>query len=85
MMNKSESLLRRVADRPGHDRRYSLDVAKLHALGWEQNATFAQELAATIKWYQENEWWWRKIKSGEYREYYKAQYEKRLAESEAVA
>jgi dTDP-glucose 4,6-dehydratase len=84
MMNKPESLLRRVTDRAGHDRRYSLDVSKLHALGWEQSATFEQELAATIKWYKDNEWWWRKIKSGEYLEYYNAQYEKRLAESTAV-
>ena len=84
MMNKPESLLRRVADRPGHDRRYSLDVTKLHSLGWEQSATFEQELAATVQWYKKNEWWWRKIKSGEYLEYYKAQYEKRLAESTEV-
>ena len=84
MMNKPESLLRRVTDRAGHDRRYSLDVSKLHALGFEQSATFEQELAATVKWYTENEWWWRKIKSGEYMEYYKAQYGKRLAESTAV-
>ncbi len=84
MLNKPESLLRRVADRAGHDRRYSLDVSKLHALGWEQSATFEQELAATVKWYTDNQWWWRKIKSGEYMEYYKSQYGKRLAESEAV-
>ena len=84
LLGKPESLLRRVADRPGHDRRYSLDVSKLHALGFEQSATFEQELAATVKWYKENEWWWRKIKSGEYMEYYRAQYEKRLAESTAV-
>ncbi len=84
MLGKPESLLRRVADRPGHDRRYSLDVSKLHTLGFEQGATFEQELEATVKWYKDNEWWWRKIKSGEYMEYYKAQYEKRLAESVAV-
>ncbi len=84
MMNKPESLLRRVADRAGHDRRYSLDVSKLHALDWEHSATFEQELAATVKWYTDNQWWWRKIKSGEYLEYYKSQYEKRLAESTAV-
>ena len=84
MMNKPESLLRRVADRAGHDRRYSLDVSKLHALGWEQSATFEQELAATVKWYTDNQWWWRKIKSGDYLAYYKSQYEKRLAESTAV-
>ncbi len=84
MLNKPDSLLRRVADRPGHDRRYSLDVSKLHALGWEQNSTFEQDLAATVQWYQANEWWWRKIKSGEYMAYYQAQYEKRLAESSVV-
>ncbi len=84
MLNKPEALLRRVADRPGHDRRYSLDVSKLHALGWEQSATFEQELEATVKWYTQNAWWWRKIKSGEYLEYYKAQYEKRLADSVPV-
>ncbi len=84
IMNKPEALLRRVADRPGHDQRYSLDVSKLHALGWEQSATFEQELAATVKWYADNEWWWRKIKSGEYLGYYRAQYEQRLAESTPV-
>jgi dTDP-glucose 4,6-dehydratase len=84
MLDKPESLLRRVADRPGHDRRYSLDVAKLHSLGFEQSATFEQELDMTVKWYRDNDWWWRTIKSGEYLEYYKAQYEKRLAESTAV-
>ena len=84
ILNKPESLLRRVADRPGHDRRYSLDVSKLHALGWEQSATFEQELEATVNWYTRNEWWWRKIKSGEYWDYYQAQYEQRLAESRPV-
>ncbi|HZY44836.1 MAG TPA: dTDP-glucose 4,6-dehydratase [Anaerolineae bacterium] len=84
MMHKPEALLRRVTDRPGHDRRYSLDVSKLHALGFEQSATFEQELEATVKWYTENEWWWRKIKTGEYLEYYKQQYGRRLAESEKI-
>jgi dTDP-glucose 4,6-dehydratase len=84
LLHKPEALLRRVEDRPGHDRRYSLDVSKLHGLGFEQSATFEQELVATVEWYQKNEWWWRKIKSGEYMEYYKAQYEKRLAESTPV-
>lgn len=83
-LHKPESLLRRVTDRRGHDRRYSLDVSKLHALGWEQNATFEQELTATVQWYIHNEWWWRKIKSGEYLDYYKAQYAQRLAESTAI-
>ncbi len=78
ILGKPESLIRPVADRPGHDRRYALDTAKLHALGWEQAYTFDQALEATVRWYVENEWWWRKIKSGEFREYYERQYGQRL-------
>ena len=55
LLNKPESLLRRVADRPGHDRRYSLDVSKLHALGFDQIATFEQELAASVERDKANE------------------------------
>ncbi len=74
LLNKPESLIQHVKDRPGHDRRYSLDVAKLRALGWEPAHTFESALEATVKWYVANEWWWRKLKSGEYMEYYKKQY-----------
>ncbi len=76
-LNKPESLIQHVADRPGHDRRYSLDVMKLRALGWEPGHTFEQALEKTVRWYVENEWWWRKIKSGEYRDYYRQQYVER--------
>ncbi len=76
---KAESLLRYVTDRPGHDRRYSLDSTKIRALGWAPSAHFEQRLEETVRWYQQNEWWWRKIKTGEYLEYYKKQYGERLS------
>jgi dTDP-glucose 4,6-dehydratase len=77
LLDKPESLIQHVADRPGHDRRYSLDVSKLCALGWEPAHTFEEALEKTVRWYVENEWWWRKIKSGEYLEYYRKQYVER--------
>jgi len=77
LLGKPESLIRHVKDRPGHDRRYSLDCAKLKALGWRPRHRFEEALAETVRWYVENEWWWRKIKSGEYWEYYRRQYEGR--------
>ncbi|HVN62125.1 MAG TPA: dTDP-glucose 4,6-dehydratase [Gaiellaceae bacterium] len=72
-------LLRRVDDRPGHDRRYSLDSGKLRALGWRTTHTLADGLPATVEWYRANRAWWEPIKSGEYRAYYERQYAKRLA------
>ncbi len=77
MLGKPESLIQYVADRPGHDRRYSLDVNKLRVLGWEPGHTFEQALEQTVQWYVDNEWWWRKLKSGEYVEYYRKQYAER--------
>lgn len=77
MLGKPESLIQHVPDRAGHDRRYSLDVAKLRGLGWEPAHAFEAALTKTVKWYVENEWWWRKLKSGEYMEYYKKQYVER--------
>jgi dTDP-glucose 4,6-dehydratase len=76
-----ESLIRHVEDRAGHDRRYSLDTAKLRALGWEPRKPFEQGIAETVAWYRENRSWWEPIKSGEYREYYERQYAARLAGS----
>jgi dTDP-glucose 4,6-dehydratase len=78
-LGKPESLIQFVPDRPGHDRRYSLDTAKLRALGWSPRFTFKSALDATVSWYVENEWWWRKIKSGEFREYYQRNYGDRAA------
>ncbi|HTS18160.1 MAG TPA: dTDP-glucose 4,6-dehydratase [Verrucomicrobiae bacterium] len=77
-LGKPESLIQLVKDRPGHDRRYSLDARKLAALGWKPNRNFPQALDATIDWYVQNENWWRTIKSGEFKKYYAAQYGSRL-------
>jgi len=75
-----ESLIEHVADRPGHDRRYSLSSEKIRAeLGWEAQVRFADEgLERTVDWYRENEEWWGPIRSGEYREYYEKQYGRAL-------
>ena len=81
IIGKPELLLRYVQDRPGHDRRYALDCTKIKALGWQPRKDFAGALAETIHWYQANEWWWRKLKNGEYMEYFKQQYAARLAGS----
>ena len=82
-LNKPESLIRYVADRPGHDRRYALTNDKIRAeLGWTQQHSFEDAMADTVRWYQQNEWWWRKIKTGEYLDYYKRQYADRLAQAE---
>ncbi len=79
LLGKPESLIKHVTDREGHDRRYAMHCGKLHALGWERRYDFDAGLEQTVRWYQNNEWWWRKIKTGEYLEYYKKQYEDRLA------
>jgi dTDP-glucose 4,6-dehydratase len=78
LLNKPESLIQPVRDRPGHDRRYALDVSNIRALGWESAHTCEEAIEKTVRWYVGNEWWWRPIKSGEYyREYYRRQYEGR--------
>lgn len=77
-LGKPESLIRHVLDRPGHDRRYAMTCDKLRALGWQRQHTFEAALEETVQWYAANEWWWRKIKTGEYLEYYRTQYASRL-------
>ncbi len=79
LLGKPTSLLRHVPDREGHDRRYAMDASKLRALGWQRSHDFERGLALTVDWYRDNAWWWRKIKTGEYLEYYKRQYAARLA------
>jgi dTDP-glucose 4,6-dehydratase len=79
LLGKSEALIRFVADRPGHDRRYSVDSTKLRALGWQPEREFERALAATVSWYIANEDWWRPLKSGEWTEYYREHYGERLA------
>jgi dTDP-glucose 4,6-dehydratase len=74
LTGKPASLIQPVKDRPGHDRRYSLDAAKVRALGWAPRWSFADALAETVRWYGEHEAWWRPLKSGEFREYYRQHY-----------
>ncbi len=69
--------VRHVTDRAGHDRRYSLDAAKVTNLGWKPLVEFERGLHDTVEWYRNNEKWWRPIKSGEFREYYQRQYASR--------
>jgi dTDP-glucose 4,6-dehydratase len=75
ILGKPETLIKQVADRLAHDLRYAVDCAKIKAeLGWEPKIRFDQGIAQTAKWYQENEGWWQRIKSGKYMDYYKQQY-----------
>ena len=74
LLGKGEDLIRYVVDRPGHDRRYSIDCAKVRALGWEPAVDFEDGLERTVAWYRDNPDWWRRLKSGEWREYYAQQY-----------
>ena len=69
--------VKHVTDRAGHDRRYSLDAAKAARLGWLPQVAFDRGLRETVEWYRNNEAWWRPIKSGEFRDYYKTQYASR--------
>jgi dTDP-glucose 4,6-dehydratase len=82
LLGKPDSLIKYVPDREGHDRRYAMNCDRLRALGWQRQYTFESAVEATVRWYQENEWWWRKIKTGEYLDFYKRQYEARLAAAE---
>jgi dTDP-glucose 4,6-dehydratase len=75
---ENDDLIEYVADRPGHDRRYSLSSARVRELGWEPRVRFEEGLAETVAWYRDNEWWWEPIRSGDYRAYYERQYGKAL-------
>ena len=79
ILGKPDSLIKPVADRQGHDRRYSLDTSKLEKMGFKPHRSFDQALEQTVEWYVKNEPWWRAIKerSAEFKEYYSRQYEKR--------
>lgn len=75
LMGRGEEMIEYVKDRPGHDRRYAIDFSKIkNELGWTPRTDFEEGLKKTIKWYNENESWWRSIKSGEYKNYYKKNY-----------
>ncbi|MCX6761669.1 MAG: dTDP-glucose 4,6-dehydratase [Candidatus Moranbacteria bacterium] len=77
LLGKGEEMIEYVADRPGHDRRYAIDATKIkNELGWEPAVSFEEGLKKTVEWFQNNEAWWKNIKSGEYQDYYQKQYGK---------
>ena len=84
LVGRPASLIRQVPDRLGHDRRYSLDTAKLRALGWRPEVEFGDGLSQTVAWFRQNEAWWRPIKhqDAQFRRYYETQYGQRLSGSE---
>ncbi|MCJ7654216.1 MAG: dTDP-glucose 4,6-dehydratase, partial [Dehalococcoidia bacterium] len=78
LLDKPQSLMQFVTDRPAHDRRYALDCGKIaRELGWKPAYSFEKALSATVDWYLKNESWWRSIKSGEYVKYYERMYSHR--------
>jgi len=84
-LGKPWSLVREVEDRPGHDRRYAMDPAKLTALGWRPSTAFGDGLASTVDWFRANEPWWRSVRSGDWDGWYDRQYSHRLAHGQAAA
>lgn len=77
LLGKSGDMIEFVKDRPGHDRRYAIDWSKIkNELGWEPLHSFDEWLSETVIWYQNNEDWWKKVKSGKYQKYYERQYSK---------
>lgn len=78
LLGKDDSSIEYVKDRAGHDRRYAINFVKIkNELGWEPTVTLEAGLAKTVEWFQQNENWWKNVKSGEYQKYYSEQYEKR--------
>jgi dTDP-glucose 4,6-dehydratase len=74
VMGKPAELIQYVADRPGHDYRYAVDIGKISALGWRPRVDFRSGMQHTIGWYVDNESWWRPLKSTEYWTYYRRNY-----------
>jgi dTDP-glucose 4,6-dehydratase len=79
IMGKGKEMIQPVQDRPGHDRRYAIDASRIEReLGWKPSrSAWPQALESTVKWYMDNPQWWKRVKSGAYREYYEKQYGKR--------
>ena len=69
--------MKRVTDRPGHDRRYAVDTAKLTALGWAAQHEFEPALAETVDWYKQHDPWWRRVRDEAFDSYYRDQYKDR--------
>ncbi len=79
LLDKPESLIKFVQDRPGHDRRYAIEPTKIKTeLGWSPSHTFEHGLEETVRWFMSNRAWWERVISGAYRDYYQTQYRNRL-------
>lgn len=75
ILGGSEERIEYVRDRPGHDRRYAIDFSKIHReLGWQPSIDIEDGLRKTVQWFLDNEAWWKRVKSGGYRDYYEKQY-----------
>jgi dTDP-glucose 4,6-dehydratase len=75
LMDESKDKIEFIKDRPGHDRRYAIDFSKIkNELGWEPKISFEEGIANMIEWYKQNEDWWKRLKTGEYKEYYEKNY-----------
>ena len=86
ILEKPPTLIRRVEDRKGHDRRYAVDFSKIKTeLGWEPEIDFVSGLKSTVDWYKQNISWWSAIKSGEYQKFYQRYYGERLQNSQLHA
>jgi len=85
LLGKPKSLIRFIADRPGHDRRYSLDSSKVRALGWTPEHGFESALEKTVRWYVDNRWWWEKVRDSAFQQYYRELYADRLARATPYA
>jgi dTDP-glucose 4,6-dehydratase len=80
LLDRPETLIRFVPDRPGHDKRYAIDCSRAeNLLGWTPTVSFEEGLKSTVEWYLENSEWVERIRSGAYRDYYQQQYGDRLA------
>lgn len=79
LLGKSRDLIQPVTDRPGHDWRYSINSSKIRGLGWVPETAWQEGIERTVNWYKDNQWWWRKIREGDFQEYYKKQYGGRQA------
>jgi dTDP-glucose 4,6-dehydratase len=75
-LEKPPELKQPVRDRPGHDRRYALDTSRMRSLGWEPRVAFADGIRRTVDWYLANPSWWRPLKSGEFWEFYRRNYQR---------
>lgn len=81
ILDKPQTLLRTVADRLGHDRRYAMDGSRIARLGWRPNVRFDEGLRATVDWYRENRGWWEQMRGPEWADWYATQYSTRLEQS----